>query len=696
MNKSRPGRLHGALSLAPFFALWLGLLVSGVLFVEMRQRDHELARIRFDQAATAHADAMEERFQDLVQTVWLLNRSVHIFAPHVAPGTTRFQLLVPSLRARFPFIETLAFAPDLPRGDASPVKIESPGAPGQDVFVRRAVASDIPAGQTLRMPEQSKSFIIAVPAFRHEAIEGRAGASAGTADKALAGYTTAIFDARVLAADAFNMIRLQGHSGLEVSVYAGAEANPGTLVFFRSGALMTRDAPPGWLMGEPAILSRTFAVAGTPWQIQVRAAAAPLGAGSLATRLVLVGSILFSVFIAAFMQMLTARSRRIQGMVDDRTRELRAANARLLRDIAARKQAEQDMRHAQQVLTVAQKVAHLGSWELDGATGEMQCSDELFRIVGLVPQSVQLTLSFILDMIHPEDREATRMAIASAREKRDGFRHEQRIVRPDGSIRHVVTVGEAEFDDRHRVVKAAGSLLDVTEQKETELALRCSEQALRELAAHQERIREDERKRIAREVHDELGALLTGIKAYLSVSIETAERAGLPANQLLVEASDLADQASQATARIIAELRPSVLDHLGIWTAVQWYAEQTEKRTGLACECTISRLAAATEIDPDRSTVLFRIVQEVLTNVVRHAQATRVDIGVQCTAKSIVVEIEDNGKGIESAVLHGGAGWGIVGIHERARHFGGEFDITGTPGKGTVARLRLPLENSTA
>ncbi|RJG03995.1 MEDS domain-containing protein [Noviherbaspirillum sedimenti] len=233
---------------------------------------------------------------------------------------------------------------------------------------------------------------------------------------------------------------------------------------------------------------------------------------------------------------------------------------------------------------------------------------------------------------------------------------------------------------------------DITERKRTEAALRQSQEDLRQLAAHQEHIKEEERKCIAREIHDELGGVLTGIKANISVSLARAAGAGRLPDPLLVDSASLADAAIETVRRVITDLRPSVLDQLGVWAALDWYAGQIQERTGLQCRCVVSNSAAITELDPERSTMLFRVVQEALTNVVRHAAASHVTISVLREQDDIVVEIRDDGKGMDMQRLLDGQSWGILGMHERTRHFGGNINIDGTLGKGTAVLLRLPLE----
>lgn len=656
-DMSRPRRLRVPLALPLLAVLVLGILASAAMFLQMQAREYEFENFRFELAADASVAALRSGLDNVVLAQKGFNRSVE---PLVPVSSERLQALAQPILSDFPYLRTLQF---VPLGTA----------PGPRPVARTA---------------QPDSFTVTVPVYR-------AGERDGTR-RAIAGHTLAEIDTGKLMAQAFPTWGPLEEFDAEISVYAGA----GQPVFRRNvtrtppaaGALRLLD----WFQLQLPPLSRTFDVAGVPWQVIVRAQPLPLGSGTGAPLMTLLAGGMFCVGLAIFLQALGSRSQRIQRLVDERTLELSESNARLMRDIAARQRIELALLQTQQVLTLAQKVAHLGSWELDAATGELQCSDELYRICGLRPQSVHTTLEFLLGLTHPDDRNAINQAITATRFQGKDFRMQSRIVRPDGSIRHVISLGVATRDENQLLVKVAGSLLDVTEQKETELALRRSQEELRLLVAYDERIREDERKRIAREVHDELGGLLTGIKAYLSVALEQAVQHGKPVNDLLAEAGALADQATDTVRKVITDLRPSVLDQLGVWAALQWYAEQIEKRSGLACECVIEDAVAAAQLDPDRSIALFRIVQEALTNVTRHARASQVRISATLKEKRLVIEIKDDGIGIKSCRSQDRTAWGIVGMQERARHFGGEFSIADAPDGGTVATLRLPVDYSSA
>lgn len=287
--------------------------------------------------------------------------------------------------------------------------------------------------------------------------------------------------------------------------------------------------------------------------------------------------------------------------------------------------------------------------------------------------------------IHPDERAAALAAIGASRAAGTPLLHEYRLLAADGKARWFRDQAEVVHDDHGQPLFMQGMLLDISSSK-------LAEDGLRRLAAHQDAIKEGERKRIAQEIHDELGGLLTGIKAYISVAIAHGSAAGRPADPLLADAAGLAQEAIDTVRRVITDLRPSVLDQLGVWAALDWYGAQIERRSGLRWECHIAPEAAMLEFNARCGITLFRIVQEALTNVVRHAEALAARLDAWVEAGSLLLRLSDNGKGIAAAPLHNGQSWGIVGMHERAGHCGGTLSLTGAPGRGTTLLLRLPLE----
>src|SRR3954447_416994 len=216
--------------------------------------------------------------------------------------------------------------------------------------------------------------------------------------------------------------------------------------------------------------------------------------------------------------------------------------------------------------------------------------------------------------------------------------------------------------------------------------LRESEEKLRRLAAHLISVREEERAHIAREIHDELGQVLTGLK------MEVTWLAKRLREKPLIEKTDsmckLIDTTVQTVRKIATGLRPEMLDDMGLIAAVGWQAKEFQKRTGIRCR---AKLPPEVKLDIDVSTTMFRIFQEILTNVARHSRATRVDMELIIAEDKVALDVVDNGVGIADSDLHGKKSLGLLGMHERALLFGGEVNITGTPGHGTRVSVSIPL-----
>lgn len=237
------------------------------------------------------------------------------------------------------------------------------------------------------------------------------------------------------------------------------------------------------------------------------------------------------------------------------------------------------------------------------------------------------------------------------------------------------------------VVGVVGVRRDITDLKETEARLRNSRRQMRALVARLETIREEDRTRIARELHDQIGQLLTALRIeILGVATHPPDRP----EELVEKArcmSEIVNSTIQSVREICAELRPAMLDDLGLCVAIAWHAKEFEKRTGITC-----KLASPEEVELDsaRSTAVFRIVQEALTNVVRHAQATRVQIAMERKDGVFELEVVDNGRGIDCQEISRGTSLGLLGIRERVQVFGGQAEISGAPGQGTSVRVRIP------
>lgn len=234
-----------------------------------------------------------------------------------------------------------------------------------------------------------------------------------------------------------------------------------------------------------------------------------------------------------------------------------------------------------------------------------------------------------------------------------------------------------------------GVAVNVTETKTSQDALERSKKQLQALSDYLQTAREEEKAHIAREIHDELGGTLTALKmdAYWLAKKLPRELDGLQ-NKLMGMLA-MMDGAVQTTRRICTELRPTVLDDLGLIAAIEWQVAEFEKR--MAIECVFYRPARDVTLRESMAVALFRILQESLTNVARHAEASRVYVMYQATDTHVCLAIEDNGRGIAPRAMEAGHSHGLRGIRERVRHFGGDIDIIGEPGKGTSVLVQLPL-----
>jgi PAS domain S-box-containing protein len=230
---------------------------------------------------------------------------------------------------------------------------------------------------------------------------------------------------------------------------------------------------------------------------------------------------------------------------------------------------------------------------------------------------------------------------------------------------------------------------DLTERKHMEDALEQSREQLRQLSAHVEAAREDERARLAREIHDELGGTLTGLKMDVAQLRRTSAGRDPRAAQKLESFARAIDDAVQTVRRLASELRPPVLDDFGLLAAMEWQLREFEQRSGIACQWR----SAVSEVvlSRDDATAVFRVFQESLTNVARHAEATQVTVAVETHAQALKLTISDNGRGIRPEEIVGRGSLGLVGMRERVRLLAGELRIEGREGEGTTVEVSVPL-----
>ena len=359
----------------------------------------------------------------------------------------------------------------------------------------------------------------------------------------------------------------------------------------------------------------------------------------------------------------------------------------LLRNISSRKRIEKALRESKEkyrdLYDNAPDMYH--SVDNDGII--IECNETEARIFGCGKEEIigKPITAFLTDqsrMIHEKDFPALKKMKSI-----QGL--EREFVRKDGTTFTASLNVFFESDKNGGLVKTKTIGRDITEQKRVEEELRRSQEELRNLSAHIESTREEERGHIAREIHDELGGKLSKLKLDISWL-----QSRLPEDKSsLVEKtgkmSDLVDATIDSIQRISSELRPGVLDYLGLSAAIHWQTGEFRDRAGI--ECIISIVPEDVVLDQDLSIAIFRIFQETLRNVVRHAGASRVEIDLLETEGAITLQVKDNGKGITEGQISDPASFGLMGIRERARFLGGSVRINGIPGRGTSVTVNIPV-----
>jgi PAS domain S-box-containing protein len=267
--------------------------------------------------------------------------------------------------------------------------------------------------------------------------------------------------------------------------------------------------------------------------------------------------------------------------------------------------------------------------------------------------------------------------------------------------------------DEGRVEGAVITFVDISERRRAQEQMRRANEVLearvaertralsdalarqRELSAHLDAVREQERTRIAREIHDELGSLLVALKMDVAwLGRRVADRPELTAKCRAM--GGLIETAVDNVGRIITDLRPSILDHQGLWAALEWHAQEFCDTAELACESSFRVDPGVAEPSDEQAIAVFRIFQEMLSNVARHARARSVRIAVHAQPERLRIEVRDDGVGAPDGALDSPRAYGVLGMRERARHFGGDVVIASSAGAGTCAALTMPLAGAPA
>lgn len=368
------------------------------------------------------------------------------------------------------------------------------------------------------------------------------------------------------------------------------------------------------------------------------------------------------------------------------------------RDITTRVKTRKELEKSKEKLKYVHQIAGIGEWEFDIKNEQITISDELRTLMGVPKEASLNTLEDALKLIHPDDRANADKNIMRAIENNESYSYEHRVILPDGEERILYGRGVVETDENQNAVKLTGIGQDITDIKETEKKLQTYTQKLKSLTAKQEKVRENERIRIARDIHDELGQMLTVLKMDISTSInrrkkEYGDRYMSRYSEEIAEVINGIDTIIQSVQRITMELRPSVLADLDLKEALEWQSREFEKQTGIHLDF-ICNDESINKLDEELATAVFRIYQEVLTNIMRHADATRVVVNLAKDNSHLILKVHDNGKGISNEEIDHPDSLGILGMKERSAMFKGTINFEGDLKMGTLVTLKIPVKKN--
>lgn len=354
--------------------------------------------------------------------------------------------------------------------------------------------------------------------------------------------------------------------------------------------------------------------------------------------------------------------------------------------INSRKQAQQDLSLANAELTQIFETSADGMRVVDREFNILRANETFCAMAGIRKREAigkKCYEVFLGPLCHGSDCPLTRILQGEDRVECDSIK-----VRNAGQEIPCIVTATPFRGVSGELIGIVEDFKDISARKRGEEELKQSRRQLRELASYLESAREKERTRIAREIHDELGQALTALKMELHWCFDRMPEDDKELVEGAQKLSQLLDENVHLVQRISSELRPGMLDLLGLSAAIEWQAAQFRDRTGIKCD--FISVPEETVLDETTSTAIFRIFQESCTNIVRHANATKIEIVLKATPEEVELRISDNGKGITDEEISNPKSFGLMGIRERALSLGGEAEISGVENSGTTVWVRIP------
>jgi PAS domain S-box-containing protein len=361
-------------------------------------------------------------------------------------------------------------------------------------------------------------------------------------------------------------------------------------------------------------------------------------------------------------------------------------------DVTEVKLVLEQLQKSEASLNIAQSISKIGNWEFDLKTGGLFWSNEQYRIFELEGEPNETLYEAYRSKYHPDDLQKLDDVIKNAIEKSEGYVYEHRIICNDGSIKYILGIGEVILDHDGNVVGLKGTGQDITEQKLAEEKLTERTEQLRELSTHLQHVREEERLNISREIHDELGQQLTGLKMDIAWLMKKAGSDDVAVKNKFNDALLLLDTTIKSVRRISTELRPGIIDDLGLNASLEWIVQ--EFRLRLKADIIYENNFDDKDINPELSIGIFRILQESFTNIAKHARAKKISINIIETGQTVQITILDDGIGFDTNIKRNSLTFGLLGIRERTYMMKGDCVIYSRPGQGTKIEVKIPLQKT--
>jgi len=363
----------------------------------------------------------------------------------------------------------------------------------------------------------------------------------------------------------------------------------------------------------------------------------------------------------------------------------------LEKEVRWRKKVEAQLWESRQRLELAIEGANIGMWDWDIVTGAGYYTSKWTENLGYKSDEIIPRFDSWEKLLHPDDKEKTLKAVKDNLSGQSLFyENEHRLLDASGKWRWILARGKViERDAKGNPLRQAGTFMEVTERKLVEEALKKSREELRELSKYLQSAIENERIKIARDIHDELGQVLTAIKFDVAWLKDQIPKDMKPVLEKAGATISLIDHAIQSVRRIVSDLRPGLLDDIGLVAAIEWQAGEFERLTGVKHRVLIDPENIC--VDANLSTMIFRVCQEAMTNVALHAKANHVLVRIIFKNEILEILIMDNGIGIDENKISDSRSFGLMGMRERVIAFGGSIDISKGSNGGTRVAVKIPV-----